>query len=194
MPKRHVYSKDITGLGEFIYVDLLPDIKRTRSFNVNVIASLLIAIVLAFFLIYIPYRDGTFELENAISLNNDLQHEYTLTEEEFDGYEIDLSAIRFEDNIETIEQLQVDFNNLMDFVELIVDERGGRIRTVEYDADDAIITLSISVISEFRFNSINDQLLNLSWVKDSEYSEPTRTGDGVEYTSSFVIEVEYDVE
>lgn len=194
MPKRHVYSKDASGFGEFIYVDLLPEVKRSRQFNMNVVVALLFAIVLAFFLIYRPYRDGTFELESVTSLNNDLKHELDLTREEFVGYEIDLDAIQFEDDIRDFELLRVDFNNLMDDVELIVDDNNGRLRNVNYDATTDTLTFEVALISQYSYSTINNQLRILSWVAASRYGSPTKLGDDVEYVATFTIEVDYNVE
>ena len=84
MAKRHVYSKDTHGYGDFVYVDLLPEVKRSRQFNANVIIALLYAIVLGFFLVYRPYSSAVFDLEAKYSENYDLKHELTLTQEEFE--------------------------------------------------------------------------------------------------------------
>lgn len=192
MAKRHVYSKDVTGFGEFIYIDLLPKVRRSRSFNVNVISALLLAIVLAFFLIYQPYRDGTFELESETQRNYDLEHELFLTEEEFDGYEIDLAAIQFQEDIESIEELQINFNLWM----LDITQRvpSGGVRNVEFNAVTEVLVIDIAVINEFRMNSINEDLLDLPWVESITYTRPARLGDNLEFTSTFTIEVTYDVE
>jgi hypothetical protein len=192
MAKRHVYSKDITGFGEFIYIDLLPNVRRSRSFNVNVVSALLLAIVLAFFLIYQPYRDGTFQLESEIQRNYDLLHELELTEEEFDGYEIDLSAIDFEQDIENIEQLQIDFNTWMLDIEQLVPTNG--VRSVDYNAVTQTIIIEIAVINEFRIDSINTDILKLDWVQSTSYTTPSRTGDNIEFISTFTIGVIYDAE
>ena len=194
MAKRHVYSKDATGFGEFIYVDLLPEVRRARQFNMNVVVSLLFAIVLAFFLIYRPYRDGTFELEEVTSLNNDLLHEKVLTQQEFDGYEIDLNAIQFESDIQGFNLLRVDFNNLMDDVELIVDDNNGRLRNVQYNATSDTLTFEVALISQYSYSTINNQLRILPWVETSKYSSPIKPGDDVEYVATFTVEVDYHVE
>lgn len=194
MAKRHVYSKDVTGFGEFIYVDLLPDVKRARQFNLNVVGSLLYAIILAFFLIYMPYRDGTFKLEEVTSINNDRKHELVLTEEEFDGYEIDLAAIQFEEDIQNFNQIRIDFNNLMDDVELIVDDNNGRLRNVTYDATTDTLTFEVALVSSFGYSTINNQLLLKDWVSSSEFGSWVKLGDDVEYVSEFTVEVDYNVE
>lgn len=194
MAKRHVYSKDATGFGEFIYVDLLPDVKRARQFNLNVVGSLLYAIILAFFLIYMPYRDGTFELEEVTAINNDRKHELVLTQEEFNGYEIDLAAIQFEEDIQDFNQLRIDFNNLMDDVELIIDDNNGRLRNVTYDATTDTLEFEVALVSSFGFSTINNQLLLKDWVEHSEHSSWIKLGDDVEFVSTYTVEVDYNVE
>lgn len=194
MARKQVYTKDATGFGDFIYVDLLPEVKRSRRFNVNVVGALLFAIILAFFLIYRPYRDRTFEFEKIYSINNDLHHELTLTTEEFYGYEIDMNAIQFEQDIDSLELLKIDFNNLVDDVELIVDDNGGRVKSVQYNALTNTLVVRIAIISQFSYNSINNEFLNLPWVDASIYSTPSKIGDDVQYTSTFTIEVNYNVE
>jgi len=194
MPKRHVYSKDTTGYGDFVYVDLLPEVRRARQFNMNVIVALLFAVVLGFFVIYRPYRDATFEFEAVTSINNDLVKELALTQEEFDGYEIDLEAIAFEGDIEELEKFRVNFNNLVDDLELAVDMNNGRIRSIIYSANDKEFRVEVSNVSPFSFNTLNNELLNLNWVDYSTYSTPTSFGDEVEYNSTYRIGVDYSVE
>jgi len=194
MAKKHVFAKDAAGFGDFIYVDLLPDVKRSRQFNVNVIIALLFAITLGFFMIYRPYRDATYNIEELTSINNDLLHELMLTREEFNGYEIDLDAIHFQDDIDELSKLRINFNNLIDDVQLAVDSNNGHIRTISYDAVSDVILVDVSIVSQFNYNTLNNQLLNLPWVVTSSYAAPTRPGDSVEYKALFTIEVNYDVE
>jgi hypothetical protein len=194
MAKRHVYSKDSSGFGDFVYVDLLPEVKRSRQFNMNVILALLFAVVLGFFLIYRPYSARVFEIEELTSENFDLRHELTLTNEEFAGYGIDLDAITFIEDIENAELLRINFNNLIDDIELKVNLNNGRIRSIAYNAETSEIQVQVSIISQFSFNTLNTQILNEDWVFDSTYTTPTRLSDDVEYTSTFVIGVDYHVE
>mgnify|MGYP000326900221 CR=1 FL=1 len=58
--------------------------------------------------------------------------------------------------------VKVNFNNLVDDVELIVDDNGGRIRSVSYSAMSDTLVVRISIISQFSYNSINNELLNLN--------------------------------
>jgi hypothetical protein len=193
MAKKYVYSKDTSGFGDFVYVDLLPDVRRSRQFNMNVIIALLFAVILGFFFIYRPYSASVFELEDLNSLNYDLKHEMTLTTEEFVGYEIDLDAIAFEEDIQQAENLRINFNNLVDWVDIVVNLNQGRITSISYFAETGELRVNVSIVSQFNYNSLNNQLLNLDWVKTSTYTVPTRYGEEIEYSSTFVIGVDYNV-
>lgn len=190
MPKKHVYSKDTHGYGDFVYVDLLPEVKRSRQFNVNVIIALLYAIVIAFFLIYRPYSDAVFQLEGKYSENYDLKHELTLTQEEFDGYQIDEAAIQFEQDITSANTLRIDFNDLLDTLQLKIDANSGTFESISYKADDAIITLTVSFADQYRYNTLNTDILGIDWVSSSNFIIPTDGSNIYEYE----IGVDYNVE
>ena len=194
MASRHVYTKSSNGLGDFIYVDLLPDVKRSRRFNVNVIASLFLFIVLSFIFVYMPYRAATERFEELNSLNNDLTHELDLTREEFVGYEIDLDTIAFEEEIETLETYKVDFNNFFDDVELVIDGKGGSIIYIDFSASTSTMLITVFHSSPFTFNILSNDLLELDWVDQCSFSVPIRTGDSVIYGSTFTLGVDRDAE
>lgn len=196
MSKKHVYIKDTSGYGDFIYVDLLPEVRRSQQFNMNVILALLFAVVLGFFLIYRPYSAAIFELEELSAINNDYEHELTLTQEEFDMYEIDKNAIEFGEDITEASKLRVDINNLVDDIELNVASvsEKGRIKSIIYDAETKQISIEISFVSPFDFDILNNKLLNLSWVEDSEYNLPNTPNGDVESISVFLIGVDYNAE
>ncbi|MCF7925755.1 MAG: hypothetical protein K9L26_04405 [Candidatus Izimaplasma sp.] len=194
MAKRYVYQKSSTGVSDFVYVDLLPEVKRARQFNVNVVVALLLGVVLSFIFIYLPYRDATLRMEELNGLNNDLQHELTLTQEEITGYEIDLQVIDFQEDIAEIEQHRINFNNYIDDLELITQLHGGRINRVSYDQDISEIQIDVAIVTPFSYNILNNQILNLDWVITSGYSTPQRFGGDVEYVSTFTIEVNTDAQ
>ena len=196
MAKKVVYSKGEGGANDFVYVDLLPEIRRARQFNVNVIITLSYALVAAFVLIYMPYRAATVVFEEKNGLNNDLRHELLLTQEEFVGYEIDVDVIEFEDNIGLLSGIRVDFNNLLDDVELITDVYDGEISYIGYTAETETLVVTIQVTNNVAFNILNDNFRNLPWVLDSTKDEVTPiTVDGTTiYQTSFMLEVNPDVE
>lgn len=194
MPKKHVYTKDLTGFGDFVYVDLLPEVRRARQFNMRIIIALLVSVALTFVLVYLPYSSGTFELEDVNSDNNDLQHELMLTQEEFDGYEIDEDAIQFREDIDAIIKTKTDFNNLYDFLEIYVDLNDGRIDDVYFDLGSQEIVFTVSMVNPYRYDILNTQMLNLSWVSSSSYTGPNQYGDDIEYVGVYTIEVNLDAE
>lgn len=190
MAKRHVYSKDTHGYGDFVYVDLLPEVKRSSQFNMSVIIALLYAVVLAFFFVYRPYSEAVFNLEAKYSENYDLRHELLLTQEEFAGYEIDVDAIQFEKDIAKANELRIDFNNILETLQLRIDANAGKFESIEYNADDAIIILTVSFNDQYRYNNLRTSIKGIDWVSDVVTNLPN---DG-SYVYEYEIGVEYNVE
>lgn len=189
MAKRHVYAKSEHGIGDFVYVDLLPEVRRPRQFNVNVIISLLFAVVLVWVLIFQPVTEKTMELENLKSWNNDLKHSLLLTNEEFVGYEIDLDVIAYEQEIDNLEVNRINFNNLLDDVELEVDKVNGEITFISYDAETSSLRVTVKINYFYSYNELDQGLINLNWVASSDYSDPEKNGDEVQYSATFTLEV-----
>lgn len=194
MAGKHIYAKTVGGASDFVYVDLLPEVKRSRQFNVNVIAALTLGVVLSFVLIYLPYSKLTVKYEELNATNNDLVHELMLTNEEFDGYEIDLPTIAFEEDIDNLKTFQVDFNNYLDDIELASTENDGIIIYTHYSAETSEFLVTIVMSSPFTYNILNNDLLELDWVESSEFTTPSRTGDAVLYTATFKLGVDTDAE
>lgn len=194
MPKKIVYQKSETGVTDFVYIDLLPEMKSLRHFNVNVIIVLLLLVVSSFILIYIPYRNATIEKEELNSLNNDLQHELILTQEEVIGFEIDTTVIDFQDDIDGLKDFRIDFNNHINDLALTASLQGGRITEIDYDFNTQTINMTVAIVSTYTFNMLNIDILNLDWVTDSVYNTPTSIAGDVEYTATYQIGVEFNVE
>jgi predicted PurR-regulated permease PerM len=194
MAKKHVYSKSEHGIGDFVYVDLLPEVRRPRQFNVNVIISLFIGVIAVYTLIFIPVNAQTAELEELRSAYQDKQHELTLIQEEFAGYEIDLSVLEYADSISALEDYRVDFNNLLDDVELEVNKVGGEITFISYAAEASQLRVTVQLTSFFSYNTLDQNFKNLPWVDDSDYTEPDKNGADVVYTATFTLEVDPNVE
>jgi hypothetical protein len=194
MAKKHVYTKSEHGIGDFVYVDLLPEVRRPRQFNVNVILSLFFAVLVVYVLIFVPVNNKTIQLEELNSWNNDLAHEYTLIQEEFYGYEIDLDVITFEEKIDTVRDLRVDFNNLLDDVELEVNDVSGNISFISYSAEQSQLRVTVELTNFYSYNSLDQEFLNLPWVTSSDYTEPQKDGSEVQYSATFILEVDPNVE
>lgn len=194
MASKHVYAKSSGGISDFVYVDLLPDVKRSRQFNVNVIGALFLGVVLSFILIYMPYRTATETYEGLNADNNDLKHELMLTNEEFIGYEINLDTILFEESIDDLSTHKVDFNNFLDDIELLADTNEGTIIYTSFYAESAQLEVTIVNSSQYSFNIFNNDLLELPWVGASTYTTPRRTGDAVQWSATFTLGVDQDAE
>ena len=63
MANKHIYAKSASGISDFVYVDLLPEVKRSRQFNMNVIGALFLGVFLSYVLIYMPFRAATEQYE-----------------------------------------------------------------------------------------------------------------------------------
>ncbi|MCF7926074.1 MAG: hypothetical protein K9L74_00665 [Candidatus Izimaplasma sp.] len=194
MAKKFVYQKSTSRSADFVYIDLLPKVKRARQFNVNVVVTLLIAIVLGYFLIYIPYSNKTFEYEAINGLNNDLKYQLILTNEEFEGNEINLEAINLQEDIATLENVQVDLNNLIDDLEILINNSDGDIKSITYNLSSETITLDVANQNQFVFNNLNTEILNIKWVNSSTHTIATREGSNTFYQSTFEIGVDFNVE
>lgn len=194
MAKKHVYIKDNDGNNDFVYVDLLPEVKRSRQFNANVIVELTLAVVLSFVFIYVPYSRATVEFEEANGINNDLKHELLLTEEEYNGYEIDLDALDFQSKIDLIKDSKTDFTDFRDDLGIVADVFDGNLSQITYNAELSEIQISIQMTSMLMFDSLNNSILNIPWVTNSEYIAPRLLSNGVMYESTFTIGVDEDVE
>ena len=198
MAKKIVYAKGYNGFSDFVYVDLLPDVKRSRQFNMNVIIMLTFTVVLAFVFIYMPFRAATEEFEELNGLNNDLKHELLLTNEELVGYEINLETITFEQQIDLLVVYRVDFNNLLDDLQILVDLKNINYSTtlteIYYNADTSSFRITVISTSNDIFNHLNNDFLNLNWVSISSYSQPEQLPDAVLWRSTFTIGVDRDAE
>lgn len=194
MAKKHIYTKDASGFGDFVYVDLLPEVRRAKQFNMRVIIALLLTVSVTFVLIYLPYSSGTFKYEDVSSDNNDLKHELVLTQEEYDGYEIDEEAIQFKEDIEELRNTKTDFNDLYDYLEIYVDLNDGRIRDVYYDFSSGEIVFTVTMVNNYRYSILNNQLINLPWVSSSTFTDPEKFGDDIEYSGVFTVGVNLDAE
>ena len=191
MAKKYVYIK---GNNNFVYVDLLPDVKRSRQFNINVIVELTLAVVASFAFIYIPYSRTTVVFEETNGINNNLKHELLLTQEEYVGYEIDLDALSFQSKIDLIKDYKTDFNNLKADLDIIVDLYDGTLTQITYNAETRTIQVSIQMTSMLMYDTLNSSILNIPWVESSTYVSPRLLANAIMYESTFMIGVDENAE
>lgn len=194
MAKKYVYQKSISGVSDFVYVDLLPEVKRARQFNMNVIIAGTLAVLLVWGLIFVPYRQRTELFEEKNGINNDLQHRLDLKNEELLLHEIDLSIIEFERDIEDLEQLSIDFNLYLDEVNLMVAPYG-QITEVIYNVETATLRVRVIMINSHYFSILENDFLELSFVKEDGVSKTDEEDYGDVYQMvQYTLEVNQDVE
>jgi hypothetical protein len=194
MAKRFVYQKGMHGYSDFVYVDLLPHVKRARQFNVNVIVALLVLIILTYVLVFVPYSDKLYQYEDLKAQNNDLTHELTLTNEEYIGYEINEDLINFEGNIDDVNGLKVDLKTILDDLEIDIQNNAGLLASFSYDADSSVIVIDVIMKDIANFSTLNTDFLGKDWVVYSVSEYKGIQGDGINRLSTFKLGVDNNAE
>jgi len=192
--KKNVYVKGQYGVSEFIYVDLLPEVKRMRQFNGQVIVILLLFVVLSFVLVFLPYNNLISEFEEKNGINQDLKHELQLTQEEFAGYEIDVSTINFAQDIDGLYEYALDYPGFLGDITLVTKQYNADLIDFSFSLAESGIAVTVSMATFYQFEELNSQLHNIPWVTSSEYTSPQRIGNEVVYHSTFTLGVDFNVE
>ena len=188
MAKKHVYQKSSTGVSDFVYVDLLPQVRRARQFNINVIVAGTLAVVATYFFIFIPYRAQTELFEEKNGMLNDLNHRLTLKQEEQILHEIDMSVIRFEEEKNELVDLSVNFNKLILDVDEEITEHSGTIKEVFYSAETGFLQVKVTHIQELYDPTFQEALINIDWVLSVSRDNKNFNGDYWEFT--YTLEVD----
>lgn len=187
--KKNVYIKGQFGVSEFIYVDLLPEVKRMRQFNGQVIIVLLMFVILSFVFIFVPYRGLTTEFEEKNGLNSDLKHELELTQEEFAGFEIDMTTINFASDIDGMNNYIVDYEDWLGDIILLANQYNANIEDVNFSLVNSSFEITLSMSTFYRFEELNSTIQNIPWVTMSNYSTPQKVGDQILYESTYSLAV-----
>lgn len=166
MAKKYVYQKNASGVSDFVYVDLLPQVKRARQFNMNVIIAGTLAVVATYMFIFVPYRQQTELFEEKNGMLNDLTHRLTLKLEEEFLHEIDMDIIEFEEQKDDIIGLRVDFTTLIEDIEITVFPLEGDIKEISYSAETETFTVKIATKYEWLDSTYQEDILQLKWVED----------------------------
>ncbi len=193
MPSRKYQGKNREG-SDFIHVDLLPEMKRPRQFNVNIIFIVLIAVSLSWLLIYLPLNDRQSDLDSAYESQNDLQSRVELTDDIIATYRLDPERIDFMNDIESIRALQGGYGDYEDGVSAAVlsADSSGRLLDFNYNAVTGEIEATVSLTRSLYFSDLEIELLEAEFVDyvDIPASEP----DGARHVSQVVIGVDDDAE
>lgn len=191
MGSRKYAGKDTRPTNEFIHIDLLPDVKRPRNLNINLLLIVLIAVVASWLIIYLPLTSRQTALDAALERSGDAQYELLLVNEQLVGLNIENERIAFYERLERAQALQTDFDALHDAVAAEI-ERRGVIHYFLYDAVAGELYIQVSATSITSFDIIDFDLIELPMVIRSQYTVTHHEGTRVH--AEFVVEVDLDVE
>ncbi|MFP4287338.1 MAG: hypothetical protein ACLFRI_06515 [Candidatus Izemoplasmataceae bacterium] len=193
MANRKFQSKGQQTTNEFILVDLLPDVRRPRQFNVNILLIVLFAVILSWIFIYFPLSNRQETLNNVLEENNDLQYELLLVNEELTGYNIQMNRVNFLDTVNTVSMHQINYQTYYDELEALVNNYGGDVWFVRYSAVNSRFELMVELNTQIEFRSLNWDYGDLTYVDESSYTALQQTSSFT-YTAIFTIEVNIDAE
>lgn len=193
MSKKYVYQKSERGVSDFVYVDLLPEVKRARQFNMNVIIAGTIAVVATYFFIFVPFRLATEEFEEVNGHNSDLEHRLILKEAERDLHEINLDIINFEQDINQLQDLNVDLNNYLDEINIASDFREGEVIEIIYNVEAETLLIRVIMINDQYFPILRNDYLAFDWVYGVSASDKEDYGS-IYQVVQYTLEVTPDVE
>ncbi len=177
---------------EFINIDLLPDVKRPRQFNVNLILVVLIGVVFTWLIIYLPLTGRQSRLDAALETNNELQYQLILVNEEISGYNIEQHRIDYANQIETLETLGIDFDRYMETLMPAILNNNTDITFVQFDADTMRFTFRVRSSNQINFMFIEDTLYEHDDIVDSiQRGAISDDGTGM-FVTEFVIGVKRD--
>jgi len=200
MADRKVYSKSSTSRSDFVYVNLLPDVKRARQFNVNILLIVFFTVLLTGIIVFIPYRNRTEELSTLNGNNSDLGYALILANEELRGYEINLNTINFFNRLTEVSNLTVDVNSYISEVQAEINTIlqsplvNGEVTSFNYDLENNTLEVVVRFSSISTFTTLNNRFNDLDWVITSTNTEPVQSGVLVLYESTYSLEVDYNAE
>ena len=189
MANRKYRSKYTNESNEFIHVDLLPNVRRPRQFNVNVLFVVLFAVIFGWLIIYIPLANRQETLNEVTELNWDLQTERELRTQQLVGYGINPERIDFAQRIDEADNLNIDFHVYSLELTEVIARYNGQIQLVRYDALRTEFFITVRMNNVFDFESLNWDFEELGFVVSSSHTNPLPV-DLQTYTSNYTIKIE----
>lgn len=180
--------------GDFIHVDLLPDVKRPRQFNINVIYVVLFAVLLSFLLIYWPLSNRQETLTTVIEENQDLSHELSLMRAVRNGLNLEPEQISLYNLQNRIDDLAVDYFGYYETINAIMESEpyNAQVIRFEYLAATNTFDLLVTIEREDFMDFLYEDLVGLPFVEDVELIK--RPSDGLLLHFVLIVEVSRDVE
>lgn len=193
MANRKYQGRSVSGTNDFIHIDLLPDVKRPRQFNVNILLLVLIAVFASWLIIYLPLTTRQERLDNALEERSDLQYELLLVNEERVGYNIEQERVTFLSYIENANSLKIEFMDYHTQISNVI-EAEGLIDAVFYDGLTKTYTYRVDTSNAATFDVIRFSLIDLPFVINVEYQENFQGDNNSLRQAEFEIEVDTNVE
>jgi len=191
MASRKYSGKDTRPTNEFIHIDLLPEVKRPRNLNINLLLIVLIAVIASWLIIYIPLTSRQTALDTALERRADASYELLLVNQQFVGLNIDNDRIAMYERIERAMALQTDFEELHAAISTEINRRG-TIHYFLYNAVSGELYIQVSSTSITSFDIIDFDLIELPMVVSSRYTVTHHEGTRVH--AEFIVEVDFDAE
>ncbi len=193
---RKFHKKATRTSNDFIQIDLLPEMRRPRNFNVNILLLVLIAVVASWLIIYLPLTTRQENLDNALETRSDLRFERDLLLEEIVGYNIEQDRLTLQDRLQQAEALGIDFFYYYDwFEEIMLTRDTVDIVLVDFDAVSGIFYIDVLAPSTSSFRNIEFLLIEelgdtLIAIQYDVASLPV----GTQRFATFILEVDFDAE
>lgn len=193
MANRKFQGRSVSGTNDFIHIDLLPNVKRPRQFNVNILLLVLIAVFASWLVIYLPLTTRQERLDDALEDRSDLQYQLLLVNEERVGYNIEGERLVFAEALSSAESLQID---LLDYHNQIANQinSNGMIVFMHFDHNTNVFSYDVIASSNTDFVTIDFELVELPFITSSSYTVINTGGNGSNMEATFEIEVIFNAE
>ncbi len=194
MANRKYMGKSQINTHEFIYVDLLPDVKRPRQFNANILFVVLFGVALSWFIVYMPLNGRQEELNRVSEIRHDLQHQRVLMAEEIAGYSIDEDRFEFYNQLRLIESLEGDYQMQYQPLKTRIEQQGGQVISLNYDHFSSAFRIQVSLANVFMFENLMFDLLELDFVESIRFDNPQPVSGSIRHRATYTIEVNRDAQ
>ncbi len=193
---RKFQKKSVRTSNDFIQIDLLPEVKRPRNFNVNILLLVLIAVVASWLVIYLPLTERQETLDRTLETRSDLRFERDLLREEIVGFNIEQNRLDLQEKVLRAEALGVDFFYYYDwFEDIIVTRDTIEIDLVDFDAVSGVFYIDVLAPSSSSFRNIEFLLVEeLGDVLISIQYDVATLPVGNRSFATFILEVDFDAE
>ncbi len=193
MPSRRYRDRDSS---DFIHVDLLPEVKRPRQFNVNIVFIVLATVILTWLIVYIPLSSRQERLDEVLEENNELVDERDSLRGIINENRIEAARVELAENIDDIKALQKGYDFYMDDFEnsIVFIDSTGVMTTFRYNAVTREIVFGVIYRVPIQgynpFRDLEFELLSIPYVENVSRTPSSQIEPGsTRYFSRYTVEV-----